>query len=591
MKRLFAGLLAFALLFSLAGCAQKAEPAGGSAAPSPGVVGENMFAMTMELDRLYLLPYDGGGGVLLEDKTTTCFDRRGSVLYAAFDDGSVARFDLSSGERSEAVVPGGPVLHRICAFDGGFAARSYSMTDTFTYIYREADGSMTKESGLDKYTYFMAAGDKLLGMSYEESGDQLVVWDAKTLTEVWKEPLTGSCSLYGFGGEAYLYDQGRRLFRIDTKNRTLESMELALIDTDYTLAYCWGGRVLIEGNYYNNETCCIVSDRERQPVVHSDAGYLTVVDAVGEHVLLRDQEYYPSDKVESWYTKDTYFALDMSTGQLTKLDAQGTYASLFSAGDFPLMDSSTARKPVTAELYSFFCESTGYGGSVPLCSTTHNAWLNIADRKADIALLAAPTREEQDYLKERNVTVEMKLYGGDGLVFIGNKACGVDDLSLDDVRAIYRGEITNWAQLGGAAHPIRVLYRDDQSGSQRLFEKLLWSGQAVPDMEALGFERLDEMSTIVSECLYDPYSIGYSIMTYLRDVYGKEDLLCFSLEGQQATPENVRAELYPLSTRGYVVIRSDEPENSPARRLFDWFGSPLCDRILTDNGISPLHGE
>ena len=110
-------------------------------------------------------------------------------------------------------------------------------------------------------------------------------------------------------------------------------------------------------------------------------------------------------------------------------------------------------------------------------------------------------------------------------------------------------------------------------------------------MEALGFERLDEMSTIVSECLYDPYSIGYSIMTYLRDVYGKEDLLCFSLEGQQATPENVRAELYPLSTRGYVVIRSDEPENSPARRLFDWFGSPLCDRILTDNGISPLHGE
>ena len=96
MKRLFAGLLAFSLLFSLAGCAQKAETAGGSAAPSAGVVGENMFAMTMELDRLYLLPYDGGGGVLLEDKTTTCFDRRGSVLYAAFDDGSVTRFDLSS---------------------------------------------------------------------------------------------------------------------------------------------------------------------------------------------------------------------------------------------------------------------------------------------------------------------------------------------------------------------------------------------------------------------------------------------------------------------------------------------------------------
>lgn len=43
----------------------------------------------------------------------------------------------------------------------------------------------------------------------------------------------------------------------------------------------------------------------------------------------------------------------------------------------------------------------------------------------------------------------MKLYGGDGLVFIGNSACGVTDLTLDQVRAIFRGEITNWSELGG----------------------------------------------------------------------------------------------------------------------------------------------
>ena len=208
-----------------------------------------------------------------------------------------------------------------------------------------------------------------------------------------------------------------------------------------------------------------------------------------------------------------------------------------------------------------------------------------------MALLAAPTQEEQDYLNERGVSVEMKLYGGDGLVFIGNKACGVEDLSLDQVRAIYRGEITNWAQLGGADHEIRVLYRDDQSGSQRLFERMVWKDEPVPDFEALGCERLDDMSTIVSMCLYDPYAIGYSIMTYLNDVYGNEDLLAFSLEGYEATPENVAAKNYPLGTQGYVVIRADEPEGSPARRLFDWFGSPLSDVILTRNGVTPLHDE
>ena len=78
-------------------------------------------------------------------------------------------------------------------------------------------------------------------------------------------------------------------------------------------------------------------------------------------------------------------------------------------------------------------------------------------------------------------------------------------------------------------------------------------------------------------------------MTYLNDVFGNEDLLAFSLDGYEATPENVAAKNYPLSTQGYVVIRSDEAEDSPARRLFNWFGSPLSDYMLQSNGITPLN--
>ena len=87
------------------------------------------------------------------------------------------------------------------------------------------------------------------------------------------------------------------------------------------------------------------------------------------------------------------------------------------------------------------------------------------------------------------------------------------------------------------------------------------------------------------------YAIGYSIMTYLNDVYSSEDLLTFSLNGYAATPENVAARNYPLGTQGYVVIRSDEPADSPARRLFNFFGSPLSDVILTRNGVTPLSDD
>ena len=76
----------------------------------------------------------------------------------------------------------------------------------------------------------------------------------------------------------------------------------------------------------------------------------------------------------------------------------------------------------------------------------------------------------------------------------------------------------------------------------------------------------------------------------VRALSGK-DAAAFSLEGFAATPENVAAGDYPLGTQGYVVIRSDEPEGSPARRLFDWFGSPLSDIILTHNSVTPLHDD
>ena len=77
-------------------------------------------------------------------------------------------------------------------------------------------------------------------------------------------------------------------------------------------------------------------------------------------------------------------------------------------------------------------------------------------------------------------------------------------------------------------------------------------------------------------------------MTYLNDVYSSESLLAFSINGVDATADNVRSGDYALGTKGYVVIRSDEAEDSPARRLYDFFGTPLADAILKGCGITPL---
>lgn len=554
---------------------------------TPAPLDTPYFCIQMESSRLYAVPYTGGEARLLADKCTNCFDQDGDSVLASFDDGSVVRINILTGESEEILAPGTQQFHRIHAYSGGFIGEYYSIHESKVYLCE--NGSEPTEIFSGEYLGDVrVVNDILVGSDFSGETNRITGYSLPSLELLWETPLDDFTYLTANDDNLLLsnsYDGF--VSRVDPNDGSVTNVSAAIYAKESVLC-SYDGAYLTEGNYETNFTLYFVSGNERLvldiPAEESSRYVAGMRDGKALIVCSRGED--AGDY--GWTYATSYYVLDMESAQLYKIDADGYYSSLFADGDFPVIDSSTARKPLTANIYRFFCLDTGYGGAEPLCSTTHGAWLNIADKKADIALLAAPTAEEEAYLAEQGVAVEMKLYGGDGLVFIGSTECGVTDLTLDQVRAIFRGEITNWKELGGADHAIRVLYRDDQSGSQRLFEKMLFKDESVPDYEALGFERLDEMSTIVYECLSDPYAIGYSIMTYLNDVYENESLLAFSLNGFAATPENVRTGDYPLGTKGYVVIRSDEPENSPARRLFDWFGSPLSDTFLTNCGITPL---
>lgn len=616
MKRITALLLSFALLLLLCACGASTASGGNassgdayaswgdasagdayassgnatgtlSLSATPASSDEPFFCVTLESSRLYAFPAGGGKGRLLVDKYTNCFDQDGDSVLASFDDGSVARVDIRTGEVEEILPAGTQLFHRIHAYSGGFVGEYYSIRESKLYLCE--NGKEPVEIFPGEYVGDVRVIDNvLLGSSYSGESYCITGYALPSLREIWSVKLDPYCYPSYTTGDYFLSDSySNAKMRVDSTDGSIHGADGNFAVND-TVLYAYGDAYLVEGNYETNFALNLVRGNERLTLDLPQAETTRYVASARDGKVLISCSASVEAGDYGWTTTTTYIVLDMESAKLYIVDLNGLYSELFADGDFPVMDSSTARKPLVQNIYRFFCLDTGYGGAEPLCSTTHGAWLNIADKKADIALLAAPTEEEETYLKEQGVEVEMKLYGGDGLVFIGNSACGVTDLTLDEVRAIFRGEITNWSELGGADHAIHVLYRDDQSGSQRLFEKMLFKDGDVPDYEALGFNRLDEMSTLVSACLDDPYAIGYSIMTYLNDVYSNEALLAFSLNGYSATPENVRTGDYPLGTKGYVVIRSDEPEDSPARRLYNWFGSPLSDTFLTSCGITPL---
>jgi phosphate transport system substrate-binding protein len=250
---------------------------------------------------------------------------------------------------------------------------------------------------------------------------------------------------------------------------------------------------------------------------------------------------------------------------------------------FPLIDSSTARIPITEALYSFFVEDHGLAGPKPICSKTHQAWLNLADGTVDLILCIEPTEEEREYLYEKGVDVEMRLYGCDALVFLGNSENPVKDLTKEQIKAIYRGEITNWSELGGPDEEIIAYYRDDQSGSQRFFEDLVWEGEELPDLSSPNMHELDGMDEITDTVIEEPYAVGFNIMSYINFEYSDQRLMIFSIDGVEPSTETLADSTYAYITQAYVIINADEPEDSSARWLFNWFGSGNSRDIIAAN--------
>ena len=259
---------------------------------------------------------------------------------------------------------------------------------------------------------------------------------------------------------------------------------------------------------------------------------------------------------------------------------------------FPLLDSSTARIPITAALYDLFVRQYKLTGPEPICSKTHQAWLNLADGTVDLILCIAPTDEEKDYLYEKGVDVEMRLYGCDGLVFLGNRDNPVKNLTQEQIKGIYRGEIVNWSELGGPDQKINAYYRSDQSGSQRFFESLVWKDEEIPDFGSLDMHMEDEMFDITETVIHDPFAIGFNIMSYVDWVFDDSRLKLFSVDGVMPGTETLADASYAYITQAFVIINADEPEDSPTRWLFNWFGCDISrDLIATNSSLSVKIGR
>lgn len=164
----------------------------------------------------------------------------------------------------------------------------------------------------------------------------------------------------------------------------------------------------------------------------------------------------------------------------------------------------------------------------------------------------------------------------DGIAVIVDKENSVTDISAEDLAKIYKGEITNWSELGGEDEAIVVIGREAGSGTRDAFEELL----EIAD-ECAYAQELDSTGGVLAKVASTPGSIGYVSLDVVDDT-----VTAVALDGVASTEENILAGDYLLS-RPFVMATMGEvsEQNELVQTWFDYVHSEDGQNVISSIGL------
>jgi phosphate transport system substrate-binding protein len=179
--------------------------------------------------------------------------------------------------------------------------------------------------------------------------------------------------------------------------------------------------------------------------------------------------------------------------------------------------------------------------------------------------------------KEKYPDLVVYKIGTDGVAVVVNPSNPVSNLSKEQLKKIFSGEITNWKEVGGKDAPITVYTRDEMSGTRDTFWKYgLDKGNITKN--AIVVASNGEMKAKIAA---DKNGIGYLSVGYIDESVKPVDF-----DGIAPTQENVKKGVYPIY-RPLNLMTKGKPEGM-VKEYIDYVLSPQGQEIVQKEGFIPV---
>ena len=197
----------------------------------------------------------------------------------------------------------------------------------------------------------------------------------------------------------------------------------------------------------------------------------------------------------------------------------------------------------------------------------------VSEGRCDIGLSSRALKDEEKASGLTETIVAL-----DGIAIIVNPSNPVSDITVETVAKIYKGEITNWKDLGGDDAEIAVIGREAGSGTRDGFESVTGTKDACKYRQ-----ELTSTGDVITTVANNPNAIGYASLAAVKDT-----VKALSVEGVAPSEETVKDGSYVVQRPFVLVTKTDTPLSAAAQKFFDFATSSEASDIISKAGAVPV---
>lgn len=235
-------------------------------------------------------------------------------------------------------------------------------------------------------------------------------------------------------------------------------------------------------------------------------------------------------------------------------------------------DGSTSMESVVLSLAEVFEENTGI--VVTYNPTGSGSGITaVQEGRSDIGLSSRALRDSEVESGLTGTTVAL-----DGIAIIVNNENAIENLTVEQIAALYTGEITNWSEVGGADAPVVLIGREAGSGTRDGFESITGTEDACAYNQ-----ELTSTGAVITAVASNPNAIGYASLSSVSD-----SVKTLLVNGVAPSEETVLSGDYQIQRPFVFVTRTGVELSEAAQSFFDFAISADASDIIADAGAVPL---